>query len=87
MTGAICGTSGAPTARPAGLTNPEPDYLVTRIDRDAHTFTVSERCRPDAPEYEYHFGAYSVANIYNLLCVVVAAREFVLNPRSKSRAR
>lgn len=69
-----------------GLTNPEPDYLVTRIDRDAHTFTVSERCRPDAPEYEYHFGAYSVANIYNLLCVVVAAREFGLTPQQIARS-
>lgn len=63
-----------------GFTNPEADYVVTAIDHEAKTFTVQERRAAGAPEYRYPFSLYSVANIYNLLTVVVTARELGLSP-------
>ncbi|WP_234346287.1 MurT ligase domain-containing protein [Collinsella provencensis] len=82
-----------------GFTNPEPQYVVTRIDREAHTFTVEERPRGGAEErlsalgagtdgegqprsYTYHFGTYSLTNIYNLLAALVVARELGVSPEA-----
>lgn len=62
-----------------GFTNPAPDYLVTRVNKEAHEFTVAELCHADAdgkaPEYTYHIGTYSITNLYNLLAALTAARE------------
>ncbi|MDY2777753.1 MAG: MurT ligase domain-containing protein [Collinsella sp.] len=61
-----------------GFENPAPDYLVTEVDVDGHSFTVRELCHEVdgvAPEYAYHIGTYSITNLYNLLAALVAARE------------
>ena len=57
-----------------GFANPEPDFEVTRVDRDAKTFTVRENREPGAPEHDYHIETYSITNLYNLLAAVVTAR-------------
>ena len=57
-----------------GFTNPSPDYEVTRVDREKHTFTVRENNLPDRPEHDYHIAVYSITNLYNLLAAVVTAR-------------
>lgn len=61
-----------------GFANPAADYLVTRVDKEAHEFTVRELCHEVdgvAPEHTYHIGTYSITNLYNLLAAVVTARE------------
>ena len=61
-----------------GFENPAADYLVTRVDKEAHEFTVRELCHEVdgvAPEHTYHIGTYSITNLYNLLAAVVTARE------------
>ncbi len=62
-----------------GFTNPEPDYVVTRVNKEAHEFTVAEPCHAGtdgvAPEHTYHIGTYSITNLYNLLAALVTARE------------
>lgn len=69
-----------------GFTNPEPDYLVTRVDEAAREFTVAELCHATdastpasraatAPAYTYRIGTYSITNLYNLLAALVCARE------------
>lgn len=61
-----------------GFANPAADYLVTRVDKEAHEFTVRELCHEVdgvAPEHAYHIGTYSITNLYNLLAAVVTARE------------
>lgn len=61
-----------------GFTNPEPDYLVTHVDKRALEFTVREVCHArdgKAPEYTYRIGAYSITNLYNLVAALVTARE------------
>lgn len=69
-----------------GFTNPEPNYVVTDINREAHTFTVEERPRNAADaqvrSYAYRFGAYSLTNIYNLLAALVVARELGVSPEA-----
>ncbi|MDY4040886.1 MAG: MurT ligase domain-containing protein [Collinsella sp.] len=58
-----------------GFTNPAPDYLVTRVDRAAGTFTLRELCHEGEPECTYQMGAYSITNLYNLVAATVTARE------------
>ncbi|MBY4796921.1 MurT ligase domain-containing protein [Collinsella sp. AGMB00827] len=62
-----------------GFHNPAPDYLVTRVDRDVNEFVVAEICHADnqgkVPEYTYRIKTYSIANLYNLLAAITAARE------------
>lgn len=58
-----------------GFSNPEPDYLVTRVDRAAGTFTLRELCHEGEPERAYQMGAYSITNLYNLVAATVTARE------------
>ncbi|WP_342589753.1 MurT ligase domain-containing protein [Collinsella tanakaei] len=65
-----------------GFTNPEPSYLVTAVDREAHTFTVRECAAPGAPSYTYRFGVYSITNLYNLFAATVVARELGLSPEA-----
>lgn len=69
-----------------GFTNPEPNYVVTDINREAHTFTVEERPRNAADaqvrSYTYRFGTYSLTNIYNLLAALVVARELGVSPEA-----
>ncbi len=57
-----------------GFTNPEPDFEVTRVDREARTFTLRENREPGAPERDYRIETYSLTNIYNLAAAVVVAR-------------
>ena len=57
-----------------GFTNPEPDFEVVRVDREAGTFTVRENREPGAPEHDYRIAAYSITNLYNLLAAVTVAR-------------
>lgn len=65
-----------------GFTNPEPSYLVTAVDREAHTFTVRECAAPGTPSYTYRFGVYSITNLYNLFAATVVARELGLSPEA-----
>ena len=65
-----------------GFTNPEPSYLVTAVDRAAHTFTVRECAAPGTPSYTYRFGVYSLTNLYNLFAATVVARELGLSPEA-----
>lgn len=61
-----------------GFKNPEPDYLVTDVNKDAHEFTMRELCHAvdgEAPEYTYHIATYSITNLYNLVSALVTARE------------
>lgn len=61
-----------------GFKNPEPDYLVTDVNKDAYEFTMRELCHAvdgEAPEYTYHIATYSITNLYNLVSALVAARE------------
>ncbi len=57
-----------------GFTNPEPDFEVVRVDREAGTFTVRENREPGAPEHDYRIATYSITNLYNLLAAVTVAR-------------
>ena len=57
-----------------GFTNPEPDFEVVRLDREAGTFTVRENREPGAPEHDYRIATYSITNLYNLLAAVTVAR-------------
>lgn len=68
-----------------GFGNPEADYLVTHVDKEAHEFTVREVCHAVdgvAPEHTYHIGTYSITNLYNLLAAVVTARELGISAES-----
>lgn len=69
-----------------GLTNPEAQYVMTSVDLDAHTFTVEERLVDGHPRHDYHFGTYTVANLYNLFAATVAAREMGLTPEQIARS-
>ncbi len=69
-----------------GLTNPEAQYVMTSVDREAHTFTVEERLIEGHPCSTYHFGTYTVANLYNLFAATVAAREMGLSPEQIARS-
>ena len=71
-----------------GFKNPEPDYLVTRVDKEAHEFTVRELCHAKdgvAPEYTYHIGTYSITNLYNLVSALVTARELGVSAKDLQR--
>ena len=65
---------GRATCTGCGFTNPAPDYEVTSVSEDGHSFTVRENCEPGAPEHSYHIASYSITNLYNLLSAVVVAR-------------
>ena len=65
-----------------GFTNPEPDFEVIRVNREAQTFTVRENREPGAPEYDYHIDTYSITNLYNLLATIVVARRLGLAPEA-----
>lgn len=65
-----------------GFTNPEPDYELCALDREAHTFTVRERTHEGAPEHTYKYGNYSITNLYNLFSTTVVARELGLTPEA-----
>lgn len=61
-----------------GFKNPEPDYLVTDVNKDAHEFAMRELCHAvdgETPEYTYHIATYSITNLYNLVSALVTARE------------
>ncbi len=62
-----------------GFSNPAPDYELVALDREAHTFTVCERCHEGAPEHTYRYGNYSITNLYNLFSTTVVARELGLS--------
>ena len=58
-----------------GFSNPAPDYELTALDHEAHTFTVCEHCHEGEPSYTYRYGNYSITNLYNLFSTTVVARE------------
>ena len=58
---------------------PARDRVIVALDCDAHTFTVCERCHEGEPTHTYHFGNYSITNLYNLFSTVVVARELGLS--------
>ncbi len=71
-----------------GFKNSEPDYLVTRVDKEAHEFTVRELCHAKdgvAPEYTYRIGTYSITNLYNLVSALVTARELGVSAKDLQR--
>lgn len=70
---------GHATCKSCGFTNPEPDYELTALDREAHTFTVCERSHEGVPTHTYRYGNYSITNLYNLFSTVVVARELGLS--------
>lgn len=63
-----------------GLANPAPDYEVTSVDVGAGTFNVLERHADGDRIYAYAIKSFSLTNLYNLLAVVVVAREMGLTP-------
>lgn len=70
---------GRAHCKSCGFTNPEPDYELVALDRDAHTFTVCERSHAGEPTHTYRYGNYSITNLYNLFSTVVVARELGLS--------
>ncbi|MBY4797622.1 MurT ligase domain-containing protein [Collinsella sp. AGMB00827] len=69
-----------------GLTNPLPDYEIVSVDRERQTFVVAEHKDREPRTYEYRYGSYSVATLYNVLAVISAAREMGLAPDQIARA-
>ena len=62
-----------------GYTNPEPDYVLTKIDHEKHLLTIEERCHEGSPAHEYYLQSLSITNAYNLLAAIVAVREMGLS--------
>ena len=61
---------------------------MTRVDKEAHEFTVRELCHAKdgvAPEYTYRIGTYSITNLYNLVSALVTARELGVSAKDLQR--
>ena len=69
-----------------GLTNPQPDYEVTSVNRADGTFDVLERKPEGEKTFTYRIKSYSITNLYNLLATVVAARELGLSPQQIAKS-
>lgn len=69
-----------------GYTNPEPDYVLTKIDREKHLLTIEERSHEGCPSHEYYLASLSITNAYNLLAAIVAVREMGLSAEAIARS-
>lgn len=68
-----------------GYTNPEPQFLVTKVDAEPGehgSFTMRECAEKGAPEYSYAISSFSITNLYNLTAAIVMARLLGVSPEA-----
>lgn len=64
-----------------GLKSPDPDFLVTEIDHQNHTFTVTH----DGKQETFHLMNDNIVNVYNFCCIVALLTRMGLSYSQISR--